>query len=77
MSAPQVHVRVGETEIFVDFGDGSCSPPNKAERDVARKALLAALELLDSPAMDEVAAAPGPVGDTFKPKRRPKLSVVK
>ncbi|WP_281406087.1 hypothetical protein [Methylobacterium sp. WL19] len=44
---------------------------------MARKALLAALELLDSPAMDEIASGSGPVGDTFKPRRRPKLTVVK
>lgn len=77
MGSTEVRVSVGDVDIFIDFGDGSCVVPNKAERAAARKALVEALELLDSRAMGEIAQDDGRVGEVFKPAERPRLRIVK
>ncbi|MCC0809553.1 hypothetical protein FPV16_25720 [Methylobacterium sp. W2] len=68
MLYPEVRVSVNGVDIFIDFGDGSCFPPNAAERTVARKALMEAIELLDKPAMDEICERDGKIGEQLKPK---------
>lgn len=77
MVPTEVRVSVGDVDIFIDFGDGSCVAPNKAEWKVARRALIEALELLDSASMSELAQDAGSVGEVFKPRPRPRLRVVK
>lgn len=54
-----VLVRSADQEIFIDYGDGSCFPPNIAGREVARRALASALAMIESSAMDELAAWEG------------------